>query len=148
MGVPARYPADAPVTHRRTALPSTEGGSVPGHQSTTSGANATSTPSCLHPVCGPLAVLDIGAFIAWRPSDGGPRRTVTTATLTHSVHLECAACGTFRIHRYVLTVSARYFIDASCVMRLVGLQREYVSVACSGCVAMLCDTHCTTGVTR
>jgi hypothetical protein len=124
MGVPARYLADAPVTHRRTAPPSREGGSVPGHQSTTSGANATSMPSCLHPVCGPLAVLDIGAVIAWRPSDGGPRRAVTTATLTHSVQLERAACGTFRrIHRYVLTVSARHFIDASCVMRLVGALR-------------------------
>jgi hypothetical protein len=28
---------------------------------------------------------------------------------------------------------------------LVGLRHEDVSVACCECVAMLCDTHCTTG---
>jgi hypothetical protein len=92
MGVP-RYPAlDAPATH--------------GRKSTTSGANVTSTPSCQYPVCGPLAVLDIGAVIAGRPSDRGPRRDITTAPLTHSDH--CAVCHALRIHRYGVAVSARH----------------------------------------
>jgi hypothetical protein len=110
MDVP-RDPAlgDAPVTHGRTApSASIEGGSVPGHQSTTSGGNVTSTPSCLYlrrALCGPLAVLDIGAVVDGRSSDGGPRRAVTTATLKHNGC--CAARCTFRIHRYGVAVEIR-----------------------------------------
>jgi hypothetical protein len=148
-GVPCDRALDAPVTHGRTA-PSAfiEGRSVAGRQAATSGARATYT-SCQYPVRGPLAVLDSGAVITRRPSDGGPRRDVTTITLTHSSH--CAAYCAFRIHRYGVVVSAWHVIDASvwcCVgYGLVGVLREDVGVVYAGCAAMLCDTpsHCTMG---
>ena len=106
MGVP-RYPAlDASVLYGRTAPPLIKCGSVPGHRSSTSGSSVTNT-SCQYPLRGQLAVLDIGAVTTGRPSDRGPRRAVTTATLTHSGH--CAAFCAFRIHRYGVAVSARHF---------------------------------------
>ncbi len=89
MGVPRGDP------HGCTAPPSIEGRSVAGYQSTTSGASVASTPRCQYPLCGQLAV---GSVVAGRTSDRGPRRAVTTATLTLSGH--CAACCAFRTHNY------------------------------------------------
>jgi hypothetical protein len=106
MGVPRDPALDASVAHGRTAPPLIKCGSEPGHRSSTSGSRVTNT-SCQHPLRGQLVVLDIGAVTTGRPSDRGPRRAVTTATLTHSGH--CAACRTFRIHRYGVAVSARHF---------------------------------------
>jgi hypothetical protein len=106
MGVPCDPALDASATHGRTAPPLIKCGSVPGHRSSTSGSSVTNT-SCQYPLRGQLAVLDIGAVTTGRPSDGGARRAVTTATLIHSGH--CAAFCAFRIHRYGVAVSARHF---------------------------------------
>jgi hypothetical protein len=139
VGVP-RYPTlDAPVTHGHTPTPPSIGcGSVPGHQSTTSGASVTNT-SCQYPVCGPLAVLDIGAVIAGRPSDRGPRSDASAAApLTHSGHCAALRCRTLQIHRHSL-VGARHCGDARkwhCVMP-VALLHEDASMLCSGYVAAL-----------
>jgi hypothetical protein len=152
LGCAIRAPRDraaphASVAHVHPTPPSIEcrHSMSGGRQSTTSGSSVSNT-SCQYPSCGSLAVFDIGTVITGRPSDGGPRRDVTTATtLTHSGH--GAACCALRIHRYSVAVSARHFGDASewrCVM-LVGLRPDDVRVACSECVALLCDTHCTTG---
>jgi hypothetical protein len=108
MGVPGDPTLDASATQCRTAPPLTQCDSVPGHRSSTSGSSATNM-SCQYPVCGQLAVLGIGAGQPLA-SDGGRRRAVTTATLTRSGH--CAACCTFRIHRYGVIVSALHFGDA------------------------------------
>ncbi len=126
--VPRDPALNASVTHGRTApLASIECCSIPGHQSTASDINVTSTPTCLYPVSGPLAVLDIGAVVPGRRSDRGPRRDATTATLPHS-----------GIHRYGVVVGARPCGDASewrCVM-LVGLRR--LARVCERCVLWVC----------
>jgi hypothetical protein len=106
MGVPRDPALDASVVYGRTAPPLFKGGSVPGHRSSTSDSSAINT-SCQCPLRGQLVVLDIGAVTTGRPSDRGPRRAVTTATLTHSGH--CAAFCAFRIHRYGVAGSARHF---------------------------------------
>jgi hypothetical protein len=106
VGVPRDPTLDASVAHGRTAPPSIKCSSEPGHRSNTSGSSVTTT-SCQYPLRSQLAVLDIRAVTAGRTSDRGPRRAVTTATLTHSGH--CASCRTFRIHRYGVVVSARHF---------------------------------------
>jgi hypothetical protein len=105
MGVPRDPALDAPVTHGRTAPPLIKCSSEPGHRSSTRGSSVTNT-SCQHPLRGQLVVLDIGAVTTGRPRDRGPRRAVTTATLTHSGH--CAAFCAFRIHRYGVAGSARH----------------------------------------
>jgi hypothetical protein len=92
-----------PVTHGRTASPSIEYGSMPGRHCTSRCASMTNA-SYQYPLCDQLAMLDIGTVIAGRPSDRGPRPAVATATLTFSGH--CAACCTFQIHRYGVSVSA------------------------------------------
>jgi hypothetical protein len=105
MGVPRDPALDASATHGRTAPPLIKCGSVPG-RSSTSGSSVTNT-SCQYPLRGQLAVPDIRAVTTGRPTDRGPRRAVTTATLIHSGH--CAAFCAFRIHRYGVAVSARHF---------------------------------------
>ncbi len=106
MGVPRDPAFDASVAHGRTAPPLIKCSSEPGRRSSTSGSSVTNT-RYQYPLRGHLAVLDIGAVTTGRPSDRGPRRAVTTATLTHSGH--CAAFCAFRIQRYGMVVSARYF---------------------------------------
>jgi hypothetical protein len=106
MGVPRDPSLDVFGTHGRTAPPLIKFGSEPGHQSSTSGSSVANT-SCQYPLRGQLVVLDMGAVTTGRPSDRGPRRAVTTATVTHSGH--CAAFCAFRIHRYGVAVSARHF---------------------------------------
>jgi hypothetical protein len=105
MGVPRDPALGASVTHGRTAPPLIKCGSEPGHRSSTSGSSVTNT-SYQYPLRGQLAVLDIKAVTTGWPSDRGPRRAVTTATLTHSGH-RSAFCA-FRIHRYGVVVSARH----------------------------------------
>jgi hypothetical protein len=106
MGVPHDPALDASVAQGRTVPPLIKCSSVPGHRSSTSGSSVTNT-SCQYPLCGQLVVLDIGAVTTGRPSDRGPRRAVTTATLIHSGH--CAAFCAFPTHRYDAVVSARHF---------------------------------------
>jgi hypothetical protein len=97
MGEPRDPALDASVAQGRTVPPLIKCSSVPGHRSSTSGSSVTNT-SCQYPLRSQLAVLDIGAVTTGRPSDRGPRRAATTATLTHSGHY--APFCAFRIHRY------------------------------------------------
>ncbi len=105
MGVPCDPALNASVPHGRTAPPMIKCSRVPGHRSSTSGSSVTNT-SCQYALRGQLIVLDIGAVATGRLRDRGPRRAVTTATLTHSGH--CSAFCTFRIHRYGVAASARH----------------------------------------
>jgi hypothetical protein len=140
MGVPRDLALNAPLTRVHPAPPSIEGGSVPGHQSSTSGASVTNA-SCQYPLCGRLAVLDMGGV-------RGPRRDAA-APLTHSG--DCAAYRTFQNRRYNMAVGARHCLrrwDASEWRRVtpVGLLHEMPALcALPVCVTMLCDTYCTMG---
>jgi hypothetical protein len=110
IGVPCFTALDATCRqwHGRTAPPSIECGSVPGHRASTSGAIVTNA-SCQYPLCGPLAVLavldmPVGSVIGGRPtrSDGGPRRTSDAATACESLTRNgyfAAAYRALHIHR-------------------------------------------------
>ncbi len=107
MGVPRDPALDASATHDRTAPPLIKCGSVPGHRSSTSSSSVTNT-NCQYHLRGQVVALDIGAVTTGRPSDGGPRRAVTTATPTRRDSGHCAAFCAFRIHRYGVAGSARH----------------------------------------